>query len=122
MAIEYIYTMISLVSLVIGVFIGVQVVKFFSDELIYKLENSLENQLEVNQNTLNRATEIMIEEGHKKVDFIKQINEVLKKTKVYLHENSQKIEHLNQMCNKRSELEAEIVKLKKIIQRLEKRT
>ena len=121
MEIEYISILISIVSLVAGIFIGIQVVKFFSGELISKLETSLEDQLEVNQTYLKSATDKIIVSMNNKVDFIEQINEVLKTTKMYLLENSQKIEQLNQICYKRSELEAEIIKLKKIIQRLERK-
>ena len=121
MEIEYISILISMVSLVTGIFIGIQVVKFFSDELISKLENSLEDQIEVNQIYLKSATDKIIVSMNSKVDFIEQINEVLKKTKTYLLENRQNLEQINQMCSKRFELEAEIVKLKKIIQRLERK-
>jgi uncharacterized membrane-anchored protein YhcB (DUF1043 family) len=121
MEIESTSILISVVSLITGIFIGIQVVKFFSNELINKLEHSLEDQLEVNQNFLNKATERMIASINIKLDFIEQINVVLQKTKMHLLENSQKIEQLNQICHKRSELEAEIVKLKKIIHRLERK-
>ncbi len=121
MEIESTSILISVVSLITGIFMGIQVVKFFSDELIGKLEHSLEEQLEVNQNFLNKATERMIASINTKLDFIEQINVVLQKTKMHLLENSQKIEQLNQSCHKRSELETEIVKLKKIIHRLERK-
>lgn len=121
MEIESTSILISVVSLITGIFIGIQVVKFFSGELISKLEYSLEDQLEVNQNFLNNATERMIASINTKLDFMEQINVVLQKTKMHLLENSQEIEQLNQSCHKRSELETEIVKLKKIIHRLERK-
>lgn len=118
---EYILAIISVITFVIGLFLGIQTVKFFSQELIFKLENALESQLEFNKNYLADSMEQMITIIEGKIDFIEQINGILKKTKIYLTENSQNIEHLNQMCNKRQELESEIIKLKKIIQRLEKK-
>ena len=118
---EYILAIISAITFVIGLFLGIQTVKFFSQELIFKLENALESQLESNKNYLADSMDQMTTIIEGKIDFIEQINGILKKTKIYLTENSQNIEHLNQMCNKRQELESEIIKLKKIIQRLEQK-
>jgi uncharacterized membrane-anchored protein YhcB (DUF1043 family) len=117
---EYMYVGGGVLLLITGLFLGIQTVKFFSQELIFKLENALDSQLKLNKNYLDISIEEMISIISDKVDFIKQTNKILKKTKVDLAKNSQKIEYLNQICDKREELESEIVKLKKIIQRLEK--
>jgi uncharacterized membrane-anchored protein YhcB (DUF1043 family) len=118
---EYMYVGGGVLLLITGLFLGIQTVKFFSQELIFKLENALDSQLKLNKNYLDISIEEMISIISDKVDFIKQTNKILKKTKVDLAKNSQKIEYLNQICDKREELESEIVKLKKIIQRLEKK-
>jgi len=118
---EYIYILICAVSLIIGIFFGIQTVKFFSEELIYKLENSLESQLVINEAHLESSTEQILNSLEQKVDFIDQINTVLRKTKELLSANKQKIEQLNEVCDTRHELEQEIVKLKNIIKRMEKK-
>jgi hypothetical protein len=118
---EYIYVIVGVLLLVMGLFLGIQIIKFFFQELTFKLENALESQLELNKNYLADSIEQMITISEGKIDFIEQINEILKKIKIDLTENSQKIKYLNQMCNKRQELESKIIKLKKIIQRLEKK-
>jgi len=118
---EYIYIAIAIFSLIVGLLLGVQVVKFFSSELIFKLEGSLERQLKTNENYLNEAIQILINRVNQKVDFIEKINHALKNTQEYLNQNSKKIEVLNANCDTRKELESEIVKLKKIIQRMEKK-
>jgi len=118
---EYILAIISAIAFVSGIVVGIQTVRFFSHELIYKLGNALESQIELNKDYLTNTMKHIIAVVEKKIDFIEQINEVLKKTTTYLIDNRQKIELLNQNCDKREELEFEIIKLKKIIQRLEKK-
>jgi uncharacterized membrane-anchored protein YhcB (DUF1043 family) len=118
---EYIYILIGVVSLIIGMFLGIQTVKFFSEELIYKLENSLESQLAFNEAYLESATEQLLNSLEQKVNFIEQINAVLGKTKELLSANKQGVEQLNEVYNTRNELEQEIVKLKNIIKRMEKK-
>lgn len=118
---EYIYILIGVVSLTVGMFLGIQTVEFFSKELIYKLENSLESQLACNEAHLESATKQILIFLEQKVNFIDQINTVLRKTKELLSANKQEIEQLNEVCNIRTELEQEIIKLKNIIKRMEKR-
>ncbi len=118
---EYIYILIGVVSLTVGMFLGIQTVEFFSKELIYKLENSLESQLACNEAHLESATKQILSFLEQKVNFIDQINTVLRKTKELLSANKQEIEQLNEVCNIRTELEQEIIKLKNIIKRMEKR-
>ena len=118
---EYIYILVGIVSLIIGMFLGIQTVKFFSEELIYKLENSLESQLAFNEAHLESSTEQILNSLEQKVNFIEQINAVLRKTKELLSANKQEIEQLNEVCDTRHELEQEIVKLKNIVKRLEKK-
>lgn len=118
---EYIYILIGVVSLTVGMFLGIQTVEFFSKELIYKLENSLESQLACNEAHLESATKQILSFLEQKVNFIDQINTVLRKTKELLSANKQEIEQLNEVCNIRTELEQEIIKLKNIIKRIEKR-
>lgn len=104
----------------IGIFFGIYLVKFFSNEIIYKLENSFESQLEKSEIFYENAQKIIMTKVHKKIDTIEQINAVLVKFKELLHRNSIELEKLNSTCNVRKELESEIVKLKKIIQRMER--
>jgi len=118
---EYIYILIGIVALVIGIFFGIQTVKFFSEELIFKLENSLESQLAQNEAYLEQASEKMINKFDQKIDYIDQINIILNRTKELLSENKTKIEDLNNQCDSRKNLESEIIKLKKIIERMEKK-
>jgi len=118
---EYIYILIGIVSLIVGMFLGIQTVKFFSEELIYKLENSLESQLAFNEAHLASAIEQILNSLEQKVNFINQINTILRQTKELLSTNKQGVEQLNEVCNTRNELEQEIVKLKNIIKRMEKK-
>lgn len=118
---EYIYVMIGIVAFLIGIFFGVQTVKFFSEELIFKLENSLKSQLAQNEAYFEQASKQMINKFDQKIDYIDQINTILSRTKELLSENKTKIEDLNNQCDSRKNLESEIIKLKKIIERMEKK-
>lgn len=118
---EYIYVMIGIVAFLIGIFFGVQTVKFFSEELIFKLENSLKSQLAQNETYFEQASKQMINKFDQKIDYIDQINIILSRTQELLSENKTKIKDLNNQCDSRKNLESEIIKLKKIIERMEKK-
>ena len=121
MEVEYIYMVVGVFTFMLGLFFGINLVKFFSSEIIDKLEKSLESQLKTHQIFLNKSSEKLIMQVEQKLDFIEQINAVLRKTKELLSANKQKIEQLNEVCNTRNELEQDIVKLKNIIKRMEKK-
>lgn len=105
----------------LGIYIGIQLVKFFSDEIIEKLGISFESQLQLSKNFYKRSQREIIEEVYKYADIIENINLALQNYKKLLEHNSQQIDILNSNCDKRLELESEIIKLKKIIQRLERK-
>ncbi|MFK5937899.1 MAG: hypothetical protein QM497_05810 [Sulfurimonas sp.] len=105
----------------IGIFFGVQLIKFFSSEIAYKIEHSFEEQLEISQDFYKNSQKKLILKIDERIDLIEQINAVLAKTKDLLSKNKQGIEKLNNACDVRENLESEIIKLKKIIQRLEKK-
>lgn len=118
---EYIYIGIGCVSFFVGLFFGINLVKFFSSEIIYKLENALEYQLKISESFLDDATQTIASKIAEKINVIEQINKILNKTKELLSENKTKVEILNNQCDTRKNLESEIIKLKKIIERLEKK-
>lgn len=118
---NYIYMFIGVVTFIGGLIVGIQTVKFFSDELIYKLENSLEQQLKINEQISEKALEQLIAQINHKIDIVEKINAALKNTFDNLKFIITKVESLTKMCNNREELEFEIIKLKKIIQRMEKK-
>lgn len=115
---EYIYIGI---GFFVGLFFGINLVKFFSSEIIYKLENAMENQLKISEIYLDDATKTIALKIDEKINVIEQINTILKKTKELLADNKTKVEILNSQCDMRKSLESEIIKLKKIIERLEKK-
>jgi regulator of sigma D len=121
MEVEYIYMIVGVFTFMLGLFFGVNLVKFFSSEITYKLEKSLELQLKMHQIFLNKSSERLIMQVEQKLDFIDQINTVLRKTKELLSANKQEIEQLNEVCDRRYELEQEIIKLKNIVKRMEKK-
>lgn len=121
MEIEYIYMIVGVFTFMLGLFFGVNLVKFFSSEITYKLEKSLESQLKMHQNFLNKSSEKLIMQVEQKLDFIEQINAALRKTQEFLSTNKQEIKQLNFICNTRTELEQEIIKLKNIVKRMEKK-
>jgi len=121
MLVEYMYIIVVVFIFVLGLFLGVNLVKFFSGEIIYKLEKSLESQLKMHQIFLNKSSEKLIMQVEQKLDFIEQINAALRKTQELLSANKQEIKQLNFICNTRTELEQEIIKLKNIVKRMEKK-
>jgi len=118
---EYIYIGIGFFAFFVGLFFGINLVKFFSSEIIYKLENVMEKQLKISEIYLDDATKTIALKIDEKINVIKQINAILKKTKELLADNKTKVEILNNQCDTRKNLESEIIKLKKIIERLEKK-
>jgi len=118
---NYIYIFIGVVAFIGGLILGIQTVKFFSDELIYKLENSLEQQLKINEQISEKALEQLITQINLKIDIVEKINTALKNTFDNLKFIITKVESLTKMCNNREELEFEIIKLKKIVQRMERK-
>jgi len=121
MQIDYISITVVILAFVFGVFFGVNLVKFFSKEIIFKLENSFDSQLQLSQNFISNTMDRLFSEIDEKFDDIEKINVVLEKTKEHLEINSSKLNQLNTSCDTRKELEKEIIKLKKIIQRLERK-
>jgi len=121
MEIEYMYIIVGVFTFMLGLFFGVNLVKFFSSEITYKLEKSLESQLKMHQIFLNKSSEKLIMQVEQKLDFIEQINAALRKTQELLSANKQEIKQLNFICNTRTELEQEIIKLKNIVKRMEKK-
>lgn len=121
MIIDYTLIILLIFSFLAGLFFGIGVVKFFSSDIVNKLENAFELQLEMSQEYFDLSTNKLIIKLNEKIEYFEKVNGVLVKTHEYLYSNAMKLELLNQNCDTRKELEFEIIKLKKIIQRLEKK-
>ena len=105
----------------LGTFLGVQLVKFFSSEVLEKLEISFEEQLDESKQFYKSTQKKVLESIDEKTKSISTINMELEKCENRLIDLDLQLEILNRSCSERFKLESEIIKLKKIIQRLEKK-
>jgi len=121
MTLEYIIVLIAIVFLIIGIFFGIKTVKFFSKEIVYKLENSFEEQLKNQKDFFEKSINKQMSEIKSKVQYQRDIAENFKEIDDYLSHISQKLARLSANLDTRQELELEIVKFKNIIKKLEKR-
>lgn len=121
MSIEYIQVFIYIIIFFGGVYTGILTIKFLSDEILNKLEISFEDQLEVSIDFYNKSLKAQVSSINNKLNAQDKINDNFKIINDYLSQTIVKINQLNKDCDTKKELESEIVKLKNIIKRLERK-
>lgn len=121
MIFNYIDFISYIVFFVSGVFIGVYFVKIFSNGMTEKFENVLNEQMEIYKNFSKESLELQIKHINSKVNYQDKINNNFRKIDENLMKTSSKIELLNEDIDQKQRLESEILKLKSIIKRLEKK-
>lgn len=121
MSIDYIQFFIYIMLFFGGVYTGILTIKFLSDEILHKLEISFEDQLEVSINFYNKSLKAQVASINNKLNAQDKINDNFKIINDYLSRTTVKINQLNKDCDTKKELESEIVKLKNIIKRLERK-
>jgi len=121
MNLEYIIILTAVVSFIVGVFIGVKTVRYFSGEIIFKLEKSFEEQLKNQKDFFSKSINQQMLEINFKAEYQRNITENFIKIDNYLSQISQKLAKLSANFDRREELELEIIKLKNILKRMEKR-
>lgn len=102
-----------------GTFTGILTVKFFSNEIIHKLETSFENQLNISIEFYNKSLQFQTKSLNDKLNYQSRISDNFKLINDYLSNTASTLNQLNKDCNTRKELESEIIKLKKILKRME---
>lgn len=107
-------------SLLIVYYIFIKVNKFFNefkDIFILEINELSNNQLKKNEQSYNSKFKII----DKNTTIIKELNDALSNVLNNLYSIDSNINILNQNLDKRKDLESEIIKLKNIIKRMEKK-
>jgi len=86
-----------------------------------KFENVFNEQMEIYKNFSKESLELQIKHINAKVNYQDKINNNFRKIDDYLIKTSLKIELLNEEIEQKQRLESEILKLKSIIKRLERK-
>ena len=116
------YTIWNIVGIIVVFFVFIILfIRFSLSKVAEHVNTALISQIESNNAFFEKNNLLLFEKIEAKSSIIEKINTVLIDISSSLIHSKQKIEEINFLCDNRKNLENEIVKLKKIIKRLEKK-
>jgi len=121
MIFNYINFFSYIIFFVSGFFIGIYYTRSVSNSMTEKFKNALNEEMKSYKKFSKESLELQIKHINSKVDYQDKINNNFRKIGENLMKTSSKIELLNEKMDQKQRLESEILKLKSIIKRLEKK-